>query len=131
KASGAAADVGQRAKLQTETPDAVAERALQRRKCGITDEKIVNVSEGGIGCGGGSAPGARCNRRRAPTVSSAFATPAYHPASWHSPRAKLLRFDRFATLRVVMKVQHNRRREASKADVVSVAHVVTAADAVA
>jgi len=107
KASRAAADIGERAKLQAETPHTVAERALQRRECEITDEKIVDVSEGGIGCGALTA-GMRGNRRRALAASFAFATPAYHPASWHSPLAKLLRFDRFATLRVVMKVHHNR-----------------------
>ena len=107
KASGAAAHIGERAKFQTETPDAIAKRPLQRRVGGIADENIGDVSEGGIGCGALTA-GMRGNRRRALAASFAFATPAYHPASWHSPLAKLLRFDRFATLRVVVKVHHNR-----------------------
>ena len=131
EASGAAADIGQRAKLQAEPPDAVAERALQRRKCEIADEEIVDVSEGGIRCSGRSTAGVRGNRRRAPPASFAFATPAYHPASWHSPLAKLLRFDRFATLRVAVKVHHSRRMDASNASVVAVAHTFTASDAVA
>lgn len=131
EASGAATNIREASKRQTVAPNALTKHFLQRRKCRIADEKILDLSESGIGSSYCATAGERGTCRHIPTASFAFATSAYHPAPWLSPLAKLPRFDRFATLRVAMKVHHNRRMDASKADVVGVAHIVTVADAVA